>query len=401
MPRSDLQIRKEQERLRKEGVADSLRRGTLRVHEKRKNAEVKPEQIGAQLFNTLRQHIINQPETFNRPIKTKNPEAIKLAYALHMLGSYPVPRYIQTAFINAKLGPDHDGRVQSIDEMFAVNLFIAIRGGKSVYKEVTRDLLSKKETHTLTTCAVDLTVKEAFVYAIAMQETDRSNALRIAKSPISRNYSYGDDFWREVIRFFSRNPVSKQDLADIVDYVRIQHGQNADYSIKGRTVLTLTRAHETWVREMARSKELGTHTWAGIPYRDLMFRTRNGKHTWNMYQIKNSKELGKEGTNMRHCVLSYRPQCSLGTIGIFTLRYRAPDICHHNPEHAHTIPIEGERNMCMFCEWGKCLTIEITRDGYIRQVRGFANRLPDAFEKEAVEYWAAQNGVVYNSHSCW
>ena len=401
MPRSDLQVRKEMEQLREQKVVDSLRRGTILALEKRKNAEVKPERIGADLYNTLRQHVINRPETFNRPLKTKNPEAIKLAYAMHMLGSYPVPRYIQTAFINAKLETNQIGQRQTLDELFAVNLFIAIRGGKSVYKEVTRDLLSKKETHTLTTCALDLTIKEAFVYAIAVQETDRSNALRIAKSPISRNYSYGDDFWREVIRLFCRNPVSKQDLADIVDYVRIQHGQNAAYSIKGRTVLTLKRAHEEWVREMARTKELGTHTWAGIPYRDLMFRTRAGKHEWHMYQIKNSKDLGKEGTNMRHCVLSYRPQCSSGTIGIFTLRYRAAQICHHDPEGIHTIPVEGERNMCGFCDWGKCLTIEITRDGQIRQVRGFANRLPDAFEKEAVEFWAAQNGVMYNSRSCW
>lgn len=381
--RSALQKRKEREQSAEAAISESLRRGTLAAQAKQAASQIVPEAVGRHLYEKYRDYAVRTPESFNRPIKTRSRRAITLAYSMYMFGDYPVAKFLQTAFLDATAS--NEARTQlriKDDDLIAVMSFMAVRGGKSVWREVTSDYLTKKETHSFVNCSFEFTVREAFVFALALSDTDRSNAHRIAKSRVTQEYRYGSKFWREVIRFFARHPASKRDISDVVDYLRNKYAENQNYSLKGRSLAMLKRSHEEWVREMGRMKALGTYTWDGLPLKDLRFKTRDGKHAWYLFQIRSSGELGKEGTAMRHCVLSYRPLCSAGSIGIFSLRYRDGRLDEHTP-------------------YDKCLTIEISNSGQIRQVRGFANRMPFEFENEAVAYWAAQNGLNYTTRSLW
>jgi hypothetical protein len=373
--RSALQQRKAREELTLASQHDSLIKGTQRVLAKQRENIVVPEKIGSDLATKFKDHAVRDSTTFNRPLKTRNERSIRLAYAMHLFGDYIVPPFIQKAFLDAL---DDQSLFKTRDIEIAISLFLAVRGGKSVWKTVTKEYLSKRETHDLLNVKQDFTIREAFVYVMALQDCDRSRAHTIAKSRIMDlyNFSHGAEFWRDVIRFFARNHCDRREMNDILDFLRTR--DRTTYSMKGRTVTTLLRAHEEWIRESARVKELGEHTWSGISIRDLKFATRDGKHEWFCFQIKDSKTLGQEGTKQRHCVSSYRPMCSSGSIGIFSLRRRDRTI-------------EGVEQ-----DYDRCLTIEVTREGKIRQVRGYANRMAETFEDEALHYWAAQNGMNYN-----
>lgn len=374
--RSKLRMSKEQEAIQQLRVAESLRSGTRSARAKAREDEMALDKIGAQLAGRFSREVVNPLKDFTRPLKSRNAETIKLAYAMHLFGNYPVPTFIQRSFLQAYQKSD---RVLNAVDRISLNVFFALRRGKSVWKVVTKSFLSKRETHDLVNIRQDFTMREAIVFAIALQDCERGRAHVIAKSRINELFTLEGPFWREVIRFFGRNACTRQEMNDILDYLRAR--DHRTYSLKGRTIKTLLRAHEEWVREAARVKELGDHTWSGINVSDLIFTTREGKHEWHIFQIKDSKELGREGTSQRHCVSSYRPYCQSGQIGIFSLRRR-----DRQPPESQ-IPYD------------RALTIEVSREGKIRQVRGFANRAALAYEDEAVHYWAAQNGMNYNPRS--
>jgi len=372
--RSALQKTKEREALRDVSVMETLRKRSIEAEARRESLIVDPAVIGADLEKRFSDFVVRKASDFSRPLKTRNERSIRLAYAQFMFGDYPVPQYIIDSFLSyLQVGPS---TFAGQHETLGRDLYLNMRSGRSVWKNVTREFLSKKETHSLTNIRSSFSVREALIYAIAVQDCDNGLAHKIAKSRMSDLYNRGSDFSREVIRFFARNPCSNRDMNDILDFLRTRNPR--EYSLKGRTITTLMRAHEEWVREAARAKEMGDYTWEGINVSDLKFVTREGKYEWHCFQLKNSHDLGLEGTKQRHCVSSYRPMCSSGSIGIFTLRRR--DRTRFEIE----MPYE------------RALTIEVTKQGVIRQVRGFANRDPEDHEKEAVHYWAAQNGMNYN-----
>jgi hypothetical protein len=211
----------------------------------------------------------------------------------------------------------------------------------------------------------------AIWYAVARAKTDDVRlALNIARTRLT-DFGMLNEFWKEVARFFARNPVGVLEMNDLIDFIRAAKVDDASFSLSGRTLPALRRRMEEWHDLLRKTRELRRERWAGKDLPNGIY--RDGDMIWRFKQIKNSIRLFEEGERMRHCVLSYKEMCRLGHTSVWAL----------------SCELEGTVR--------RCLTIEVDPTGWIVQARGFANRPPTALECEILARWAAELGLDGNS----
>ena len=86
-------------------------------------------------------------------------------------------------------------------------------------------------------------------------------------------------------------------------------------------------------------------------------------------QLKQAEDLVMESRAMRHCVSTYAAKCIAGHASIWSLR------------------------RCTKDRIDRLLTIEVDKQGRALQVRGLANRLAHADERNVLERWAKARGI--------
>lgn len=261
-----------------------------------------------------------------------------------------------------------------------VKMYICQAQGGSLYKEHLKDTLTKKEVHNLVNCRHNILLDEAFVYSAAKAETDNDAfALKIARTKI-KEYAL-TDYWKGVVYFFARSQNYKldvQSINDIVDFLRVKLAGGHPYPLNGHTVESLKQRVHEWHADLSRIKKIGEHVWDGIAIDDFDWREYNSKEditvSWDIVQIKTSKQLAQEGNKMRHCVFSYRDYCIKGTSSIWSLgKYNANGLRESK------------------------VTIELrTSNLTVVQTRGFANRKPSASEDSIIKKWISKNGLSYS-----
>ena len=113
-------------------------------------------------------------------------------------------------------------------------------------------------------------------YAVARAQSDsRDAALKVARSKIA-GYSIASSWWKEVARFFARNPTAVHEIDDLVDFLFVAKQEDAAFTLKGRTLATLRRRMEDWHRALRRSQAIGGGAWAGSPLPDVEYADRQG-----------------------------------------------------------------------------------------------------------------------------
>jgi hypothetical protein len=251
---------------------------------------------------------------------------------------------------------------------------VAAQGG-SLYKQHTSPYLTKLETHHFLAAPEEVTSsQQALWYAVARAQTARCEiARRVGQSQLVR-HSIASTWWREVARFFARNPVPLHEMNDLIDYLRVARAENAGMSLKGRSLQALQRRREEWHRALCKHNAIGGGSWAGRPIPDVDYEAGSEKKRalWRFRQIKTGNELFREGQRMHHCVASYKRLCMSDQVSIWSLTTEFP---------------LGRIN--------RGVTIEVRKDSSIVQCRGFANRLPYGNEVAAVKRWAKEYGL------CW
>lgn len=250
--------------------------------------------------------------------------------------------------------------------------YICVAQGGSLYKEYAKEYLSKKEVHIFTTCPHELNVYQNLVYSVAKAagKTNQADgiALRLARSNLKEKPF--NDFWKTVIRFMAEHtPNTISEVNDLLDYIVHRKNEKATFSMAGQTLKVLTKGMIDWHYALRRVKAMGDHSWTGCYIPNEMFETANQDKRqdnikWQFEQILNSKRLAQEGTQMRHCVYSYRKNCSDGNISIWSLS-RSNGTGHMVPK----------------------VTIELDNYGSIRQARGLANRSMNSEERHVMELW--------------
>lgn len=256
--------------------------------------------------------------------------------------------------------------------------YIALAQGKSLYKEYTMGLLTKKETHFFSICPFMLTIPQAVWYSVTLGMDDKvptSTARKIASTKIADHPL--TDFWRDVVRWFLLHPTTIKQMNDLMDYIRNRHQQNAEWHLRDMTLNNLVRHMESWHRETWRVGRMSRQytKWEGIKVQDSTIERGMGKKLvkWRFHQITTGKELAEEGNKQHHCVSSYGSMCSSGLCSIWSVTQW--DVVG-NGTHA--------------------LTIEV-RDGAVVQARGYANRSPRKEELSVLNEWVAKSNFRFRS----
>lgn len=255
--------------------------------------------------------------------------------------------------------------------------YLAAAQGGSLYKQEARLYLSKQETHHFLTVPPEVaSTRQAFWYAVARAQVDDVEVARkVARCKVA-NYSIVSTWWKEVARFFARNPCPIAEMDDLVDFLLAAKQEDPDFTLKGRTLAALERKMADWHHALRRNQAIRGGVWAGSSLSDVDYPSgRDDKRAvWHIRQIKTGDELFREGERMHHCVATYKPACMRGDVSIWSMTCEFPI---------------GRVN--------RGVTMEVTKDGRIAQCRGFANRLPRSNEAMTAKRWAQEYGLTWAS----
>lgn len=176
-----------------------------------------------------------------------------------------------------------------------------------------------------------------------------------------------EDFWETVVRFLVDNPLlDVSRVGPLVDYLwyekytpRRMGDRNRlpeNFTMKGRTMAALLSRVDEWHRHQAQAARVTTDRWEPSGYKEYRFveERLTGDTVWTIQEITTGKGLVSEGRDMSHCVASYAYSCARGSISIWSLKA------------LHANELEPQRVM----------TIAVTKDGVVSEVRGRRNALP-------------------------
>lgn len=380
MKRSTIQRRQDAERERIEQCDAALRRVSRRVrstpdfHKAIKEAE-----------HGFSGQVVRDPQSWQPQMKTRDAARLRVAAARHLFSLYPVRAFLERIWIDDTGLPADEVRLRK-------QWYVTAARGGSLYKAGASTWLTRKEVHAFLSPSVGLCFDEAFWEAIARSYADDDAlALRIARSKIARA-SRGDiAFWRGVVRFFCAHPAPAETIDDLCDYLAECHRRDPLYSLEGRTLLTLTRRMHEWHHDMAaierieamrrRAHRRGGQTWAAdaawsgsvLPDWEWVPSAKDAKAKGERFvvrQLKQAEDLVMESRAMHHCVSTYAAKCIAGNASIWSLR------------------------RCTKDRIDRLLTIEVDRQDQAVQVRGLANRLANADERNVLERWAKARGIA-------
>src|SRR5580658_2988322 len=162
--RSKLQERKVEEAARERHWA-----AMLAAH---KAAPAETPDAAGLAYRLARSHprfVVRDPATFNRRVRTKNADRIRLIAAEHVFGRYPVARHIRSIWLDPDLTRE-DAAKQERELRLAIYLTAA--SGGSVHKAHTGAFMTKKETHRLLNLGHTDSFSEALWMALALSHTE-------------------------------------------------------------------------------------------------------------------------------------------------------------------------------------------------------------------------------------
>ncbi|MCH2194164.1 PcfJ domain-containing protein [Kordia sp.] len=231
----------------------------------------------------------------------------------HCFVTYQVPDFMYEAWT------DHNSK--------HIAWFIDLGSGKSVKSLSKMPVrLTKKGAHQFLQAPAEYTIEMALRRAQALAfGTDELLAGRIACTALSRNNFQHEAFWETVIQFFMKQTMLDfNKMEEIIDYLSDRIRNNPEYSIKGRTIASLTRQSDAWHVEQAVNNafQVEMFTWKPTLNSSYLFEKKEAKELkkYRLFELCSSKELIVEGRKMNHCVASYARSCCVKVTGIFSLR---------------------------------------------------------------------------------
>lgn len=195
----------------------------------------------------------------------------------------------------------------------------------------------------------------------------------VAETISLREDAFCVPIWEEFIRFLGvqvqRENIARDDLLEVMDFLSVE-GQT--FSFKKRTWSSVLRLSNEWHKQYVESRGLEeVHEWKGFPIEDWEYYSKKEKTKFMVVQLRNSKDLLREGRKQRNCVGSYFQHCLRGTCFIFSLR-KIEDI-DQTLKH--------------------CVTIEVDKHRVVRQHKGPRNTNPSSLEYSIIHKWATEQGL--------
>ncbi len=212
------------------------------------------------------------------------------------------------------------------------------------------------------------------------------------QTPLNQVLTATDEqFWMGVVDFFAAAPFADPRRLPAVSawiFQRRTVGTATEpaqpgFSLRGRTIGAVLAATERWELtqprherenprfEVVRVRTLGevwdaAERWVGLPVPGFAGADERGRPV-RITQLLSRAELVAEGQALGHCVASYAYSCARGRCGIFSLT------------------VAGER----------ALTIEVSAQRFVAQVRGRHNRRLTADERHWLVLWLGEARLTF------
>jgi len=158
------------------------------------------------------------------------------------------------------------------------------------------------------------------------------------------------------------------DLTYCVDFLEYKKYQsNEPFSLNGRTKNSLKRLIDEWHEFVYNFdfNEFRDKSWDKSPLPDIEFTFKNKKYQCK--ELNSGELLYREGEKLKHCVVTYTPQCESGYCTIWNMRAWS-DVSK---------------------TYRALLTIEVVK-GRVVQARGRFNKAPGKMEQEVLQHWAKE-----------
>lgn len=183
------------------------------------------------------------------------------------------------------------------------------------------------------------------------------------------------DFWKKAYLLLGNFKSDNYGITPVeaLDYIEFKkYHSNEDFSLKGRTVKSITRAVLEWHEESHYENllEYQNYEW-DKKYQDTTLEIEGFNYSFE--EINTGKRLLEESKEMKHCVFSYIEQCLSSDVSIFSMQKRVNDKVKN------------------------CLTIEVKRKEIV-QIAGCRNRRPTKEEEIIINKWAKNLGLENTIH---
>lgn len=302
--------------------------------------------------------------------------------ARHLFARWPVPAFMDSVWFK---GHGSDGIRQQ-------EWFLHVGRGENLRTANLPLTYTKRMAHHFMQAPSDLTTEAALRWGQIHGLGGNAGLVRaILGTHLATTFEH-DDFWITVLRFFIANPMfDTAHVRPIIDYIHHQRfvpqelvlasgvivgGTPAqpNFTMKGRTPMSLLRQLESWHRGLAKVRQPEAE-WPRSGFRGFEFVEGSEKggnlKIWRIAELLDTKSLVTEGRLMKHCVATYVRSCSRGRCSIWTLE----------------IEVGGGRS--------KALTIEVNNAAkLICQARGKRNAVASEKERSILRRWAEQAGLI-------
>lgn len=334
--------------------------------------------------------VVNEKDSWIRSYETWQPKSYNVdkqfsLFIRHLFTKYRIPTFLDSLWFNNntttynRVGYQRNGQVIKNEYWF-----IHICSGKNILtcaNFIQYYPMTKKMAHYFMLAPSNFNVKEAWCYGKVMA---LGGSIQLTKALIPTKWANckDEEFSLSVIRFFVANPMlDYSQIGPIIDYVwgqkfEVQRATNAvmqpNFSMTGRTVQALLQQVERWHRELGKAAKGKVSQWNHSSIKDfeLVEGMNENKKIWRITEILTSKDLLSEGRLMKHCVASYVSSCAAGSSFIWSMTLNDT----------------------------KLLTIEVTKNKSIGQVRGLCNRLATQKERSIMKLWAAKENITISSY---
>jgi hypothetical protein len=322
-----------------------------------------------------------------RPVETwfptrQNAWPLFTTLAHHLLALYPVPAFMTSVWFDLPPG-----------EVLPQHSWYKLLGrGRNIRAAPLPLRLTKAMAHLFTQAPHHYTAIAALRWA---QVRGLGGCEVLARAVVSTRLGKvleNEDFWESVLHFFINHPsLELAQVGPVVDFLQHQKFEwkegvssegvfgkqpppRPDYSMKGRTVVSVLRQVEEWHKQLGQGANQTSLSWRHSPFKN--FRLVEGSdalgnmRVWTITELLTSRALFLEGQAMRHCVATYIDRCARRQTSIWSMQ------------------VENQRGR------HRVLTIEVdVAKRMVCQARRKCNRLPQAVERELMERWAAQEGL--------
>lgn len=264
------------------------------------------------------------------------------------------------------------------------NLFVHIASGGSFY-ELTKlndfkPVLTKKMCHSI----LNSKHKGSLLKQIRIAQVKHCGgedwlAKQINNSFLADSWLSGkvEKFWFSVIQWMCKvlcprpEMFRESSVLDLLDYLRRQYNADSRFSMKGRTLRSVTEGMAAWHAHLAKAKGMGLFEPCGINGITVKKENKLGEEEeWTISEILSGKELAAEGREMRHCVYSYRQFIINKSISIWSLKQDKKRIAtiQVSNRYRHIKQVRGKMNgpikgypVVLLERWAKDNQLEITR----------------------------------------